>query len=165
MCTTYRIIYSWIALVSAFSKTGCLASVRQRPTSVAPCVRETQQQIVLRWGDEDDSLQTMTRYSLNTKGEIFHYSGPIVDTIPETYLVHVELSEYCEMASSVNSSFLKTQALSVRGRRARYIEYINPHTDVFLRAMWNPDLSTFQSRDMRFEFEQLMEYIKKYRYL
>ncbi len=117
---------------------------------------------MIRWGTEDDSLKTATRYSMNTKGEIFHYSGPMADTMLETYAMHVDASDYCEIASSVNTTFLKTQALGVRGKRARYIEYVNPHTDVYLRAMWNPDLSTFQSRDMRAEYARLMDYLQKY---
>ncbi len=141
---------------------GCLSAVRQRPTAPAPCVRENQRDIIIRWGTEDDSLKTLTRYSMNTKGEIFYYSGPITDTVAETYRTHLDAADYCDMASSVNTAFLKTQALSVRGKRARYIEYINPHTDVYLRAMWNPDLSTFQSRDMRVEYLRLMDYLQKY---
>lgn len=163
MCAAFRRISGWLIVAGVTALfSGCLSSTRTRPTSIAPCIRESQRDIQIRWGTEDDSLQTVTRYSLNTKGEVFSYTGPVSDTIQEQYLVHVEPSDYCEMASSVNSAFLKTQALSVRGKRARYIEYINPSTDVYLRAMWNPDLSTFQSRDMRAEFDRLMEYVQKY---
>lgn len=158
--TAGRIHLGVILFVVAMAMSGCLSSVRERPTSPAPCVRESQQNILIRWGTQDDSLNVTTVYSLNTKGEIFSYSGPVADTMTESYLLHVEPTEYCDMASSVNTSFLKTQALSVRGMRARFIEYINPHTDVYLRAMWNPDLSTFQSRDMRTEYDYLMGYIK-----
>lgn len=149
-------------MVLATVLTSCLSATRQRPTMPAPCVKETQREITIRWGTRDDSLMTMTQYTMNTKGEVFRYTGPLADTMTELYAMHVEPDEYCEMAASVNSAFLKTQALSVRGTRARYIEYMNPHTDVYLRAMWNPDLSTFQSRDMRAEYDRLMEYIKKY---
>lgn len=163
MPRTARHISGIIAVLTiAAALTGCLSAVRQRPTSPAPCVRETQRNIMIRWGTRDDSLLTTTQYAMNTKGEVFRYSGPLADTMLEQYVLHVEPSEYCEMASSVNSTFLKTQALAARGTRARYIEYINPHTDVYLRAMWNPDLTTFQSRDMRAEYDRLMEHIQKY---
>ncbi len=163
MCAASRRFSRWLIVVTVTAlMTGCLSSSRTRPTSLAPCVRESQRDIQIRWGTEDDSLKIVTRYSLNTKGEAFSYTGPMSDSIQEQYLVHLEPSEYCDLASSVNSAFLKTQALSVRGKRARYIEYINPYTDVYLRATWNPDLSTFQSRDMRAEFDRLMEYVQKY---
>lgn len=163
MPTAARRIFGLVSIVLiAAALTGCFSTIRQRPVTSAPCVRETQRNIMIRWGTRDDSLMTVTQYSMNTKGEVFRYTGAIADSMPEQYYVHVEPAEYCEMAASVNSSFLKTQALAARGARARYIEYINPHTDVYLRAMWNPDLSTFQSRDMRAEYDRLMEYLQKY---
>jgi hypothetical protein len=163
MSAASRRVSRWLILTGSVAVlTGCLSATRQRPTTPAPCIRENQRDIVVRWGTEDDSLKTLTRFSVNTKGEVFRYSGPITDTISETYVTHLDASDYCDVAASVNTTFLKTQALSVRGKRARYIEYINPHTDVYLRAMWNPDLSTFQSRDMRAEYDRLMDYLRKY---
>jgi hypothetical protein len=56
----------------------------------------------------------------------------------------------------VTTTFVKVQALHSPGTKARYIEYSNPQANVFLRAVWNPDLNTFQSRDMRAQFDSLM---------
>ena len=117
--------------------------------------------MVIRWSTIDDSLGTVSKFSINAKGEVFSYSGPQVDSASEVYYTHLDQSDYCELAASVHTTLLKTQALAVRGVRARLIEYHNPTTDVYLRVMWNPDLSTFQSRDVRAEYEQLMAYIKK----
>lgn len=153
-----------ILVASAALFTGCLGSVRTRPTKPAPCITESQKQLVIRWGTTDDSLRTTEQYTLNSKGEIFVYKGPLVEDVSsltqqEVYLTHIEQDLYCQELASVNSTFLKTQALNVRGTKARYIERINPTTDVFLRAVWNPDLKTFQSRDMREEYDRLMELV------
>ena len=133
-------------------------------SKAAPCISESLQQLVIRWGTIDDSLHTVEQYTMNSKGEIFIYKGPSVEdlrgqTPQEVYLTHIDPEMYCQELSSVNSTFLKTQALNVRGTKARYIERYNPSTDVFLRAVWNPDIKTFQSRDMREEYDRLMELV------
>ena len=143
-----------------FSLIACgvlLAACRTpRPETVAPCVTKDTRDLVLRWGTEDDSLNVIEVYRLNTKGEVFFYKGPRKDSIADEYKLHIDQRDYCAAASSVNACFLKTQALNSRGRKGRFIEYFNPSTDVYLRAVWNPDLQTFQSRDMRKEYDQLM---------
>lgn len=135
--------------------------VTPRPETPAPCVTPSTSELVLRWGTEDDSLDVIDVYRMNTKGEIFHFDGPRTTPISDEYLLHIDQGVYCSSASSVNSCFLKTQALNSRGRKARFVEYYNPGTDVYLRAVWNPDLQTFQSRDMRKEYDQLMSLVTK----
>ncbi|MEY3385505.1 MAG: hypothetical protein RIR53_316 [Bacteroidota bacterium] len=132
-----------------------------RPTTPAPCVTEKTNQLAIRWGTQDDSLRVIDVYRMNTKGEIFHYSGPITQNVVDEYLLHIDQSDYCASAASVNACFLKTQALNTAGRKGRFIEYFNPTTDVYLRAAWNPELQTFQSRDMRKEYDQLMSLVTK----
>jgi len=128
-----------------------------RPEKVAPCVPVGQTELVIRWGTEQDSLGTVEQYTLNTKGEIFRYSGPNKTDRAEDFLRSINQSLYCATAKDVSSTFLKTQALSVRGNSMRFVEYRNTQSDVYLRAVWNPDLSTFQSRDMRIQFDELMK--------
>jgi len=137
------------------------ACTTPRPTTLAPCVTEKTGQLTIRWGTQDDSLQVIDVYRMNTKGEIFHYSGPVTQNVMDEYLLHVDQSDYCSAAASVNACFLKTQALNTAARKGRFIEYFNPATDVYLRAAWNPDLQTFQSRDMRKEYDQLMNLVTK----
>ncbi|MBU3679251.1 MAG: hypothetical protein FGM32_06555 [Candidatus Kapabacteria bacterium] len=150
-CASERILISLISCSVLL-----VACTTPRPENVAPCVTKDTRDLVLRWGTEDDSLNVIEVYRLNTKGEVFYYKGPRKDTITDDYKLHIDQRDYCTTASSVNSCFLKTQALNSRGRKGRFIEYFNPSTDVYLRAVWNPDLQTFQSRDMRKEYEQLM---------
>jgi hypothetical protein len=61
------------------------------------------------------------------------------------------------MAKLTMNSFLKVQALNTPARKQRFIDYRNTRTDVYLRAVWNPDLQTFQSRDMRELYDELMK--------
>ena len=93
---------------------------------------------------------------MNTKGEIFSFSGKITDRADGAYRLAIDQSKYCGLAKDVTDCFLRTQALNVRGKSARFIEYRNVQSDVYLRAVWNPDLMTFQSRDMRELYDQLM---------
>ncbi|MCX6140336.1 MAG: hypothetical protein NTX15_05825 [Candidatus Kapabacteria bacterium] len=98
---------------------------------------------------------------MNTKGEIFSYSGKLSERNQGDFSVAVDQGKYCSLAKDVSDCFLRTQALNVHGTRARYVEYRNTATDVYLRAVWNPDLETFQSRDMRELFDQLMTLIPR----
>jgi len=68
---------------------------------------------------------------------------------------------YCSRVQTLNTALLKTQALHSPGTLARFIEYANPASSVYLRAVWNPDLQTFQSRDMREQFDSLMTLVPK----
>ena len=135
MPTTARHISGAIAvLIIAAALTGCFSAARQRPTSPAPCVREAQRNIMIRWGTRDDSLMTMTQYAMNTKGEVFRYSGAVSDTTLEQYVLHVEPSEYCEMASSVNSTFLKNKP-SQRGERVPGTSSTSTRIQMYIYAL------------------------------
>lgn len=155
--TPRSILYSVIIFIGVLV-VGC---VTPRPETPAPCVTAKMTGLELRWGTKDDSSQTVEVFRMNTKGEIFRYAGPRVNDPVDAYLLHIDQREYCSVASSVNACFLKTQALNSPGRKARFIEYYNPSTDVYLRAVWNPDLQTFQSRDMRKEYDQLMALVNR----
>lgn len=132
-----------------------------RPESIAPCAQRAGTELVIRWGTENDSLNKAEVYSVSTKGEIFKHVGPIIGTDPTSYIGFADHETYCSVAGAVRDAFLKTQALNTRGTKARFIEYRNERTDVYLRAVWNPDLSTFQSRDMREQYDALMAIVPK----
>lgn len=101
----------------------------------------------------------MRAYEMNAMGEVFDISAPSGIKAEPKYVTHLDPAVYCERMAAVNDAFLQTQAMNVRGDRARYMEYVNPTTDVFLRVTWNPDLETFQSRYFRSEFNAMMEYV------
>jgi hypothetical protein len=132
-----------------------------RPERPAPCVPANQVDLVIRWGTEHDSVGTVEQYTMNTKGEIFRYEGPAAERTDGAFLVAIDQGIYCERAKATMDTFLKTQALNVRGKRGRFVDYRNTKTDVYLRAVWNPDLQTFQSRDMRELYDDLMKLIPR----
>lgn len=137
---------------------GCAATV-VRPTAIAPCIAEQSRELVIRWGTEDDSLKTFEGYQLNTKGEVFSLRKRSEGVYDTTFFNVITPSAYCTRSEGVRSAFLKTQALSVRGVRARFVEYVNPKSDVYLRVVWNPDIPTFQSRFFRAEFDSLQRFV------
>lgn len=133
-----------------------------RPKTVASCISLQQHDLVLRWGTEHDSSNTVEGYELNAKGELFGYAGDKGDTtLKRRFLVAIDQTLYCDVTKNAQNTFLKVQALNVRGIRGRYIEYVNATRNVYWRAVWNPDLSTFQSRDMREQYDALMQLVPR----
>jgi len=133
-----------------------------RPAAVAPCISIQQHDLTVRWGTEHDSANTVEGYELNAKGELFRYEGDKSDTaLKRRFLVAIDQAQYCDVTKTVQNTFLKVQALNVRGIRGRFIEYVNATRNVYLRAVWNPDLQTFQSRDMREQYDVLMQLVPR----
>ena len=154
---TSRRVLGLITIVAA----GLMACTTPRPENPAPCVPASQVDLLIRWGTEHDSAGTVEQYTMNTKGEIFRYEGPAAQRADGEFVLAAEPQKYCEMAKATMDVFLKTQALNVRGKRGRFVDYRNPKTDVYLRAVWNPDLQTFQSRDMRELYDDLMKLLSR----
>lgn len=146
--TVYAVVFC--VLVGACAST--------RPTVQAPCITPKTSDLIISWGTEDDSTRQRNGYMMNTYGEMYSITGTIGTSISDTlYLGYINPSLYCTTATEVRDAFLKTQALNVRGTRGRYMMYANPKSDVYLRAVWNPDLETFQSREMRLQYNALMQ--------
>ncbi|CAN5477471.1 hypothetical protein BH10BAC6_BH10BAC6_15480 [soil metagenome] len=140
---------------------SCSTTSKPRPTTYAPCVTEQHRELSVRWGTVDDSARTTDAYLLNTKGEVFRLETDTDNQTDTVFLNSVPQTEYCVRADAVKTAYLKTQAMNVRGTRARYVEYVNPKTDVYLRVVWNPDLQTFQSRFFRAEFDSLQRLVTR----
>lgn len=136
---------------------GC--SSIDRPEKVAPCIKENQQELKIRWGTTSEAGGVVV-YELDSKGELWTVTVSGTDTTRKHTAV-IDQKVYCQTAMDVNTVFLKVQALYSPGTRARFIEYTNAPTNVYLRAVWNPELSTFQSRDMRALYDDLMNLVPK----
>lgn len=152
MFASPRIVPFVIAAVIAL--VGCGTP---RPTAPHACVAPNQAELMIRWGTQDDSIDVLVQYSMNTKGEIFRYAGTIARRNDGEFLEVIDGPTYCALAKQTMNSFLKVQALNTPARKQRFIDYRNTRTDVYLRAVWNPDLQTFQSRDMRELYDELMK--------
>lgn len=144
-------------VVAAMVVIGC-SSVK-RPETEAPCIRENQKQLMIRWGTTEET-GGRTYYELDARAELWTVTVVGTDTTRKHTAV-IDPAKYCTAAADVNTTFLKVQALYSPGTRSRFIEYTNPPTNVYLRAVWNPDLSTFQSRDMRAQYDDLMKLVPK----
>lgn len=138
-----------------------LSACRSAPIAlqVAPCIKDNQQGLLIRWGTTDIEAQSIEGYSLDTRGALSQITGEDADTTTEV-IAAVPHYRYCAAVEQLTKIFVKVQALHSPGTKARYIEYINPRTNVFLRAVWNPDLTTFQSRDMRAQYDSLMKLVE-----
>jgi hypothetical protein len=136
----------------------CVGCGTTRPTTTAPCITESMKGLVIRWGTEDEA-GNVRAWQLTTKGELFDISAEKDETADTTYVTYLAPEAYCERAAAVKDAFLQTQAMNVRGARARFVEYVNAASTVYLRVVWNPDLSTFQSRYFRAEYDALMQHV------
>ncbi len=153
-----RSIVVWtLLLVVALGLWGCPSA--QQIQDVAPCVKDTQQQLLVEWGTyEPYEAKTGLSFELTTRGELIKVVTNASGTT-RTHVAWVPHAQYCAMADDVNATFLKVQALHSPGTMGRFIRYSNPATRVYLQAVWNPELQTFQSRDMRRVYDELMRLV------
>lgn len=146
---------SGLILILAVVAAGCGTT---RPSTNASCITESMTGLMIRWGTEDEAGNVVA-YQLNAKGELFGIATSTGGSGDTSYLTFIDPTAYCERAAAVKDAFLQTQAMNVRGARARFVEYVNPASTVYLRVVWNPDLSTFQSRYFRAEYDALMQHV------
>lgn len=138
-----------------------LACGSSRPIAPAPCLAPSLHDLVIRWGTEDDSTHRIEAWELSSKGEVEALVGTHRDSLQRSYLGAMEPNDYCQRADAIKAAYLQTQAMNVRGVRARFVTYSNPSSNVYLRVVWNPDLQTFQSRVFRAEYDSLMALIER----
>ncbi len=150
---------SLVASVAMVAMVGVGCSSVKRPETEAPCIKENQKQLMIRWGTTEETGSRLY-YELDARAELWTVSVVGTDTTRKHTAV-IDPAVYCSKAAEVNTTFLKVQALYSPGTRSRFIEYTNAPTNVYLRAVWNPDLSTFQSRDMRAQYDDLMKLVPK----
>lgn len=159
--TTLRTLSIVIGVFSSMLVIGCGSSRTPNRESrpFASCIKDTQQDLVIRWGTSNDSTQLATTYEMDARGWLDVVNADGADTTREELRL-VPSDDYCAKADMVTKTFVKVQALHSPGTKARFIEYANPRSGVFLRSVWNPDLNTFQSRDMRALYDSLMTLVQ-----
>lgn len=143
--------------------TGCPSAqeITKTDPGKAPCLTEKQMNLEITWGDFDVyESGDWKGFSLLTNSALMAVDSSKTSASSSTELVdYVGHESYCSTVERVNAYFLKVQALHSPGTKARFIQYANPTTGVYLRAVWNPELETFQSRDMRALFEELSKLV------
>ena len=156
-----HVILSGLAALFLLAGYSAGDTLQHEKPGLAPCLKESQHQLVIEWGTMENFEQMQgAGYRLTAERELFavrhrlnteHWERPA--------LTVVSSDVYVDVPREVNATFLKVQALHSPGERGRFISYSNPLTGVYLRAVWNPELKTFQSRDMRALFDRLMELV------
>ena len=153
-----------IVLALGFTVLSC-SSTQELKEDVKPglatCLKESQEQLKIEWGTLDNyDRQEGLGYKLTAEREVLavqHFINTERTLRPALRVLTND--EYCELAKEVNAIFLKVQALHSPGEKGRFIRYTNAPSGVYLRAVWNPELETFQSRDMRALYDKLMQLI------
>jgi hypothetical protein len=159
-----RIPWLTAIIATAFVITACPSAdtVKQQETpGLAPCLKETQKQISIEWGTlEDYERFEGAGYKLTSEREVYGVVHRInTEQTVRPALTVVSTDVYCSLVEEVTATFLKVQALHSPGKQGRFIHYTNAPAGVYLRAVWNPELQTFQSRDMRALYDKLMELV------
>ncbi|MCU0329544.1 MAG: hypothetical protein MUC47_01025 [Candidatus Kapabacteria bacterium] len=132
-----------------------------RPIAPAPCLSPALHDLVIQWGTEDDSTRRIEAWELSSKGEVEALVGTHRDSLQRSYVGALASQDYCQRVDAIKAAYLQTQAMNVRGTRARFVSYSNASGNVYLRVVWNPDLQTFQSRVFRAEYDSLMALLER----
>lgn len=112
--------------------------------------------IIVRWGTIYNKKDTVKRYEINSKGEVYKQMGKIhSETLQNKKIGNVDPNKYCEILQELRFAVLKTQALNAPGDQQNFIEYINPGEDLMWRGAWNSKYQAAGSAYVRSVFEQL----------
>jgi hypothetical protein len=140
---------------------GCIGSARtQQNGSDADCVKQSMREVLLRWGEWNDTTKVLTGYELDAKGRLYRTQAA---EFSERYLrdsiAQVPVPVFCMYADTTKATFLKIQSLTVRAPIMRYVEYQNPPARITLRAVWDKRFQTHGSREFRAIFDSLSTFI------
>ncbi len=145
--------------------TGCLGSLTTRQTSAdsSECVKQSMREVLLRWGEWNDTTKVLTGYEVDARGRVFRtQAAEFSERYMRDSIGVMPVSAFCMFADTTRATFLKIQSLTVRAPIMRYVEYQNPLARVTLRAVWDKRFQTFGSREFRAIFDSLSTYIPRH---
>ncbi|MFM7774951.1 MAG: hypothetical protein ACKO9V_08975 [Candidatus Kapaibacterium sp.] len=142
--------------------TGCLGSLSSRTADSrgVDCVKPSMREVLLRWGEWNDTTKVLAGYEVDAAGRLFRTQAA---EFSERYLRDsigtMPVASFCMFTDTTRATFLKIQSLTVRAPVMRYVEYQNPPARVTLRAVWDKRFQTFGSREFRAIFDSLSTFI------
>lgn len=127
-------------------------------STVSTCINDRTIGTILRWGDGDMKSGLYQGYELHAE-DVSLYSikkaqGNEAMTINR--VDSVGASVFCSRLGDIIETFTAIQSLYSPGQTYRSIEYINTKTNVHKKAIWNPEFSTFGSKEFRALHDSLM---------
>ena len=123
------------------------------------CINERTMGTILRWGDGDIASGSFTGYEIHAEDlgvfNAHRTNGNEVMNIKRIDSVNVDF--FCTTLQDMIGTFTAIQSLYSPGKSYRSVEYINAKTNVHKKAIWNPEFSTFGSKEFRTLHDSLMQ--------
>lgn len=123
------------------------------------CINERTMGTILRWGDGDIASGSFTGYEIHAEDlgvfNAHRTNGNEVMNIKRIDSVNVDF--FCATLQDMIGTFTAIQSLYSPGKSYRSVEYINAKTNVHKKAIWNPEFSTFGSKEFRTIHDSLMQ--------
>lgn len=126
-------------------------------SSKPDCISEYHDGMEITWGNFDAKNKKIEAYRIDDSGKLYYV---VSDSLPNTFIseqiLKVDFNNYCEIFNFVNKVTVQTQALYSPGEKSKFIDFKIPNTQVFSRAVWNPEFETVGSRRHRLLYDSLM---------
>jgi len=122
------------------------------------CINDRTIGTIIRWGDGELGKGTYSGYEMHAK-ELNLYSANKPDGTSPMCLAKIDSIDsrlFCGKLQDIVGTFTAIQSLYSPGKAYRSIEYINTKTNVHMKAIWNPEFTTYGSKEFRAIYDSLM---------
>ncbi|MBM4150119.1 MAG: hypothetical protein FJ219_00530 [Ignavibacteria bacterium] len=122
------------------------------------CINDRTIGTIIRWGDGELGKGSYSGYEMHAK-ELALYAVNKPDATSSMSLVILDSIEsrlFCGKLQDIVGTFTAIQSLYSPGKTYRSVEYVNTKTNVHMKAIWNPEFTTFGSKEFRAIYDSLM---------
>lgn len=119
------------------------------------CFKDKMKDININWGLIVKNKFVLT-YKLQSNGKITQINSD--SSLKKIGILNDSLS--CNVFHDINRAMLKVQACMDPGDTVRFLSIVNPETDLFIRAIWNPKFINENSKILNQLYVNFESYIK-----
>ncbi|MEY3688994.1 MAG: hypothetical protein RIT37_556 [Bacteroidota bacterium] len=122
------------------------------------CINERTMGTIIRWGDGDMASGSFAGYEIHAE-DLGVYSAQRMNANQAMNLKKIDsvnVEYFCKQLHDMIGTFTAIQSLYSPGTTYRSVEYINTKTNVQKKAIWNPEFSTYGSKEFRALHDSLM---------
>lgn len=116
------------------------------------CLSSSSKSIEISWGSFNLTTTDTIHYIIKSNRKIVQIKPK------ERVITKLDEQTFCKLLFRINEAFLKTQVINELGDTLEFMEYKNPTTGFYSRAIWNPKFRTKNS----LLFRQLIDSINAY---
>lgn len=146
----FSIILAMLLIGIAQIGASCGSSVKP------PCISENNEKLILRWGVHYVKDNKVDGYEIDSKPDLYKVSFIVGDTSKYVEkLSGADAMKYCEYVVFMMRKIVKNFPVYQPADTMNFVEFIEPVTNVFYRAAWNPKYVTTANKDYRMLFDSL----------